>query len=110
MIEETFRKADAYFKRMVVFIFLGVGVIYGVRYIDEPVTSGETIWGEVISTAPTPTGYRHLTATTRANILLDNGKSIYTEIGGATPGQRVEFKITRTRVSRRESYKWVPSR
>lgn len=95
--------------KMAAAILIAAGSIFAVAHFDNPMSTGETIWGTVISIAPTPTGYRSLAATTSANVRLDNGKSIYMEIYGVSAGNRVKFTVRKTKILRRVSYYAVRS-
>jgi hypothetical protein len=109
MTDTPFEKADKFFIRAVASILLVAGSIFGVANFDKPMSTGESVWGTVVSIASVPTGYRHLTGKTKANIRLDNGSSLQAEISGASEGMRVEFRVTKTRVLGRVAYHAVRS-
>ena len=108
MIEESFKKEDRFIAKVFASIILFAVAIFGIAHFDKPMSTGESVWGTVVSVAGTATGYRNLTATTSANVRLDNGKAIYTEIYGASSGNRIEFRISKTRFLRRVSYHAIP--
>ncbi|MEM9257231.1 MAG: hypothetical protein AAGA91_17445 [Pseudomonadota bacterium] len=105
---EDFGKADSFFRKFVFWLLVAAALVFGFAELNTPLKQANSVWGEVVSSAGAPTGYRQLAATTVANVRLDNGRSINVTVPTATPGKRLEFYVYKTRFTRHETYRVAP--
>jgi hypothetical protein len=102
-MEDVFAAADNQIKKIAVRTIIVIAIVLGALYLDRPIYSG-SIKGHIVSTAISQDAYKSVTATTKANIELENGATIYKDIRGAKTGDSVNVSVYKRRVTGVVSY------